>query len=176
MNTSVGVCVQSVCKSHVRWLGNARDNIASNIVIGSKVCRCKQSFDTVKVADMGNSSCAVSCSAFLCCMSCRDPTLTTIVTLLSAYSSYYTADRLVGASGLLAVVMNGFTMSIIGEAQQGKNCIWHVFCRPVTSHAVPCCAVLCCAASTRNVARDVPMHGKCVCLSVCLNHKPSLDA
>jgi NhaP-type Na+/H+ or K+/H+ antiporter len=46
---------------------------------------------------------------------CRDPTLTTIVTLLSAYSSYYVADRLVGASGLLAVVMNGFTMSLIGE-------------------------------------------------------------
>lgn len=42
--------------------------------------------------------------------------MTTIVTLLSAYSSYYVADRLVGASGLLAVVMNGFTMSIIGEA------------------------------------------------------------
>lgn len=44
----------------------------------------------------------------------RDPTLTTIVTLLSAYSSYYVADRLVGASGLLAVVCNGFTMSLIG--------------------------------------------------------------
>jgi len=44
----------------------------------------------------------------------RDPTLTTIVTLLSAYASYYTADRLVGASGLLAVVCNGFTMSLIG--------------------------------------------------------------
>lgn len=44
----------------------------------------------------------------------RDPTLTTIVTLLSAYSSYYVADRLVGSSGLLAVVCNGFTMSLIG--------------------------------------------------------------
>jgi NhaP-type Na+/H+ or K+/H+ antiporter len=45
----------------------------------------------------------------------RDPTLTTVVTLVSAYSSYYTADRLVGASGLLAVVCNGFTMSLIGR-------------------------------------------------------------
>eukprot|EP00878_Enallax_costatus_P026657 GHUV01028619.1.p1 GENE.GHUV01028619.1~~GHUV01028619.1.p1 ORF type:complete len:147 (+),score=16.45 GHUV01028619.1:697-1137(+) len=44
----------------------------------------------------------------------RDATLTTIVTLVSAYSSYYVADRLVGASGLLAVVCNGFTMSLIG--------------------------------------------------------------
>lgn len=49
-------------------------------------------------------------------LACRDPTLTTIVTLLSAYSSYYVADRLVGASGLLAVVCNGFTMSLIGVA------------------------------------------------------------
>ncbi|WIA41790.1 hypothetical protein OEZ86_009122 [Tetradesmus obliquus] len=47
----------------------------------------------------------------------RDPTLTTVVTLVSAYSSYYTADRLVGASGLLAVVCNGFTMSLIGGRQ-----------------------------------------------------------
>lgn len=47
----------------------------------------------------------------------RDPTITTVVTLLSAYSSYYVADRLVGASGLLAVVCNGFTMSLIGEPQ-----------------------------------------------------------
>jgi NhaP-type Na+/H+ or K+/H+ antiporter len=45
---------------------------------------------------------------------CRDPTLTTVVTLLSAYASYYCADGLVGASGLLAVVCNGFTMSLIG--------------------------------------------------------------
>jgi NhaP-type Na+/H+ or K+/H+ antiporter len=65
---------------------------------------------------------------------CRDPTLTTIVTLLSAYSSYYVADRLVGASGLLAVVMNGFTMSLIGESvstnvsglviSQACSCLW----------------------------------------------------
>eukprot|EP00878_Enallax_costatus_P037337 GHUV01042162.1.p1 GENE.GHUV01042162.1~~GHUV01042162.1.p1 ORF type:complete len:355 (+),score=100.67 GHUV01042162.1:663-1727(+) len=47
----------------------------------------------------------------------RDATLTTIVTLVSAYSSYYVADRLVGASGLLAVVCNGFTMSLIGGRQ-----------------------------------------------------------
>lgn len=44
----------------------------------------------------------------------RDPTLTTVVTLVSAYASYYTADRLVGASGLLAVVCNGFSMSLMG--------------------------------------------------------------
>ncbi|KAF8058312.1 NHX8 [Scenedesmus sp. PABB004] len=47
----------------------------------------------------------------------RDATLTTIVTLVSAYASYYTADRLVGASGLLAVVCNGFAMSLIGGRQ-----------------------------------------------------------
>jgi NhaP-type Na+/H+ or K+/H+ antiporter len=45
----------------------------------------------------------------------RDPTLTTVVTLISAYASYYTADRLVGASGLLCVVCNGFAMSLMGE-------------------------------------------------------------
>lgn len=49
----------------------------------------------------------------------RDPTLTTIVTLMSAYASYYTADRLVGASGLLAVVCNGFAMSLIGVGCKG---------------------------------------------------------
>jgi hypothetical protein len=52
---------------------------------------------------------------------CRDPTITTVVTLLSAYSSYYVADRLVGASGLLAVVCNGFTMSLIGEP---RHWVW----------------------------------------------------
>jgi NhaP-type Na+/H+ or K+/H+ antiporter len=55
----------------------------------------------------------------------RDPTLTTVVTLVSAYSSYYTADRLVGASGLLAVVCNGFTMSLIGE-KRAASCTLHV--------------------------------------------------
>ena len=56
------------------------------------------------------------------CASSRDPTLTTIVTLLSAYSSYYVADRLVGASGLLAVVCNGFTMSLIGATLDSIVC------------------------------------------------------
>lgn len=51
----------------------------------------------------------------------RDATLTTIVTLVSAYSSYYVADRLVGASGLLAVVCNGFTMSLIGMQGLGRT-------------------------------------------------------
>lgn len=51
----------------------------------------------------------------------RDATLTTIVTLVSAYSSYYVADRLVGASGLLAVVCNGFTMSLIGGFVRGQH-------------------------------------------------------
>lgn len=44
----------------------------------------------------------------------RDDALATVVTLLSAYASYYTADSLVGASGLLAVVCNGFAMSLMG--------------------------------------------------------------
>jgi NhaP-type Na+/H+ or K+/H+ antiporter len=63
-------------------------------------------------------SCLMPCSScYVVCIDGRDPTLTTIVTLLSAYSSYYVADRLVGASGLLAVVCNGFTMSLIGTAR-----------------------------------------------------------
>eukprot|EP00775_Hariotina_reticulata_P012274 gene12274-12411_t len=61
-----------------------------------------------------------------------DPTLTTVVTLLSAYASYYCADGLVGASGLLAVVCNGFTMSLIGgrqiayRAEEAMHAFWGV--------------------------------------------------
>eukprot|EP00879_Flechtneria_rotunda_P030405 GHRR01033034.1.p2 GENE.GHRR01033034.1~~GHRR01033034.1.p2 ORF type:complete len:127 (+),score=33.27 GHRR01033034.1:391-771(+) len=68
----------------------------------------------------------------------RDATLTTIVTLVSAYASYYTADRLVGASGLLAVVCTGFTMSLIGELVQLQGTA-----EPLTAlevmHASYCC-------------------------------------
>lgn len=70
----------------------------------------------------------------------RDATLTTIVTLVSAYSSYYVADRLVGASGLLAVVCNGFTMSLIGtssrlmgfraQCRAGMGCCWLTLVNP----------------------------------------------
>jgi NhaP-type Na+/H+ or K+/H+ antiporter len=34
----------------------------------------------------------------------------------SAYASYYLSEEVFGASGMLAVVFNGFTLSIIGAA------------------------------------------------------------
>jgi hypothetical protein len=40
-----------------------------------------------------------------------------ILTFASAYSCYYVAEDLLGASGLLAVVCNGFTASLIGGRQ-----------------------------------------------------------
>jgi NhaP-type Na+/H+ or K+/H+ antiporter len=67
----------------------------------------------------------------------RDPTLTTVVTLVSAYSSYYTADRLVGASGLLAVVCNGFTMSLIGKSRIA-SCTLHPLRQVIVCHRVLC--------------------------------------
>lgn len=45
----------------------------------------------------------------------RDATLTTVVTLASAYSSHCTADRLVGPSGLLAVVSYSCGMSLVSH-------------------------------------------------------------
>ena len=56
----------------------------------------------------------------------RDPTVTVVVTLVSAYSSYYTAERLVGASGLLAVVCNGFAMSLLGARAWPAPAPWGV--------------------------------------------------
>lgn len=41
--------------------------------------------------------------------------LSCMITVISAYGSYYTSETLMGASGLLAVVCNGFTMSWVGE-------------------------------------------------------------
>jgi hypothetical protein len=54
---------------------------------------------------------------------------------VSAYSSYYTADRLVGASGLLAVVCNGFTMSLIG----GCRASWCTLCLCFSSVVIGMC-------------------------------------
>jgi hypothetical protein len=108
---------------------------------------------------------------------CRDPTLTTIVTLLSAYSSYYVADRLVGASGLLAVVCNGFTMSLIGKLAPSTRLsagpVLKLFCLPAclppphTNVTVTCCIPLASLAASlraggcktaRSLIRDTRPH------------------
>jgi NhaP-type Na+/H+ or K+/H+ antiporter len=52
----------------------------------------------------------------------RDPGLDIILTWSSAYACYYVAEDLLGASGLLAVVVNGFTMSLIGGRQLTRRC------------------------------------------------------
>jgi hypothetical protein len=44
-----------------------------------------------------------------------------MITVISAYGSYYTSETLMGASGLLAVVCNGFTMSWVGEWGRGAG-------------------------------------------------------
>lgn len=45
----------------------------------------------------------------------NDPVLEIVLTLGAAYGSYFVAEELAGASGLLAVVVMGFSMSLIGE-------------------------------------------------------------
>lgn len=45
----------------------------------------------------------------------NDPVLEIILTFGAAYSCYFVSEELLGASGLLAVVVMGFTMSIVGE-------------------------------------------------------------
>jgi NhaP-type Na+/H+ or K+/H+ antiporter len=59
----------------------------------------------------------------------RDPGLDIILTWSSAYACYYVAEDLLGASGLLAVVFNGFTMSLIGGRQLTRrfNVQMHAF-------------------------------------------------
>ena len=59
----------------------------------------------------------------------RDPGLDIILTWSSAYACYYVAEELLGASGLLAVVVNGFTMSLIGGRQLTRrfNVQMHAF-------------------------------------------------
>ena len=57
----------------------------------------------------------------LLCVYRRDPGLDIVLTFTSAYSCYFVAEELLGASGLLAVVVNGFTMSLIGEGGGGRN-------------------------------------------------------
>ncbi|GBF87432.1 hypothetical protein Rsub_00143 [Raphidocelis subcapitata] len=47
----------------------------------------------------------------------REPTHQIILTFTAAYSCYYVAEELLGASGLLAVVCCGFTASLIGGRQ-----------------------------------------------------------
>lgn len=44
----------------------------------------------------------------------NDPGLEIILTFGAAYSCYFVAEELLGASGLLAVVVMGFSMSLIG--------------------------------------------------------------
>jgi NhaP-type Na+/H+ or K+/H+ antiporter len=38
-----------------------------------------------------------------------------VLTLGAAYACYFVAEELAGASGLLAVVVMGFSMSLLGE-------------------------------------------------------------
>jgi len=46
----------------------------------------------------------------------RQPLLAVALSFTSAYASYYLSEEVFGASGMLAVVFNGFTLSIIGAA------------------------------------------------------------
>eukprot|EP00878_Enallax_costatus_P006804 GHUV01007132.1.p1 GENE.GHUV01007132.1~~GHUV01007132.1.p1 ORF type:complete len:889 (+),score=286.27 GHUV01007132.1:1018-3684(+) len=47
----------------------------------------------------------------------NDPGLEIVLTFGAAYSCYFVAEELLGASGLLAVVVMGFSMSIVGGRQ-----------------------------------------------------------
>lgn len=48
----------------------------------------------------------------------NDSTLAIIVTFVSAYASFFVAEEMCGSSGLLSVVMNGFTCSIFGRKKR----------------------------------------------------------
>lgn len=45
----------------------------------------------------------------------NDPCLEIVLTLGAAYACYFVSEELAGASGLLAVVVMGFSMSLMGE-------------------------------------------------------------
>jgi hypothetical protein len=53
-----------------------------------------------------------ACIFTTCCR--RDPGLDIVLTFTSAYTCYFVSEELLGASGLLAVVVMGFSMSLIG--------------------------------------------------------------
>ena len=58
----------------------------------------------------------------------NDPGLEIVLTLGAAYACYFVAEELAGASGLLAVVVMGFTMSLIGERRlKVLGYYFHVF-------------------------------------------------
>jgi hypothetical protein len=60
----------------------------------------------------------------------NDPGMSIVLTFGAAYSCYFVSEELLGASGLLAVVVMGFSMSLIGEHGGG----WWLARCPLTTH------------------------------------------
>lgn len=55
----------------------------------------------------------------------NDPGLEIILTFGAAYSCYFVSEELLNASGLLAVVVMGFSMSIVGELRGLGIGVWY---------------------------------------------------
>jgi hypothetical protein len=111
---SCGDCLQSVIQGlYSRQQGN---HSVGSVRDAPAVCFPDQLGSNRLGTHILKLSCSVYCCClYCCCLYCCCTGLEIVLTLGAAYGCYFVSEELCGASGLLAVVVMGFSMSLLGK-------------------------------------------------------------